>query len=63
MEIGKAIQIINDKREIYGMSLFDMVVVMNQMLEDDDGSLTQTEENAIRVFMREGRKMFAPLGA
>ena len=60
MEIGKAIQIIDDKRAIYGMSLFDMVVVMNQMLEDDDGSLTQTEKNAIRVFMRAGRKMFAP---
>ena len=61
MEIKQAIQIINDKRALYGMSLLDMVIVMNEMLANDE--LDNREAVALRVFMRDMRKMFAPVGA
>ncbi len=58
MDITTAIQIINDRREIYGMSLLDTVIVMREMLDNDE--LDNREAVALRVFMREGRAMFAP---
>ena len=60
MDIKKAIQIINDKRQVYGMSLLDMAIVMKEMLDNDE--LDNREAAAIRVFMREGRQLFAPTG-
>ena len=62
MDIKQAIQILNDKRAVYGMSLLDMAIVMKEML--DNGELMDNKEAiAIRVFLREGRKLFAPVGA
>ena len=58
MDIKTAIQIINDKREIYGMLFLDMLLVMEEMLANDE--LDNREAVAFRVFMREGRKLFAP---
>ena len=59
MDITTAIQIINDRREIYGMSLLDTVIVMREMLDNDE--LDNREAVALRVFMREGRALFAPV--
>ena len=61
MDIKQAIQIIEDKRAMYGMSLLDMVIVMKEMLDGDE--LDNLEAVALRVFLREGRKLFAPVGA
>jgi hypothetical protein len=58
MDITTAIEIINDKREIYGMTFLDMLLVMEEMLANDE--LDNREAVAFRVFMREGRKLFAP---
>jgi hypothetical protein len=58
MDITTAINIIDDKREIYGMTFLDMLLVMEEMLAADE--LDNREAVAFRVFMREGRKMFAP---
>ena len=58
MNITTAIQIINDRCDIYGMSLLDTVIVMREMLDNDE--LDNREAVALRVFMREGRAMFAP---
>ena len=59
MNITTAIQIINDKRAVYGMSLLDMAIVLKEMLDNDE--LDNREAAAIRVFMREGRFLFAPV--
>ena len=59
MDITTAIKIIDDKRALYGMTFFDMLVVMDEMLTNDE--LDNREAVAFRVFMREGRKMFAPV--
>ena len=61
MNITTAIQIINDRREIYGMSLLDTVIVMREMLDNDE--LDNREAVALRVFMQDMRKLFAPVGA
>ena len=58
MDIKTAIKIIDDKREIYGMLFLDMLLVMEEMLANDE--LANREAVAFRVFMREGRKLFAP---
>ena len=58
MDIKTAIQVINDKRAVYGLSLLDMVIVLKEMLDNDE--LDNREAAAIRVFMREGRALFAP---
>ena len=58
MNITTAIQIINDRCKIYGMSLLDTVIVMRELLDNDE--LDNIEAVALRVFMREGRAMFAP---
>ena len=58
MDINQAIKIIDDKREIYGMTFLDMLLVMEEMLANDE--LDNREAAAFRVFMREGRKLFAP---
>ena len=58
MDITTAIRIINDRCDIYGMSLLDTVIVMREMLDNDE--LDNREAVALRVFMREGRAMFAP---
>jgi len=59
MDITTAIQIINDRCDIYGMSLLDTVIVMRELLDNDE--LDNREAAALRVFMREGRAMFAPV--
>lgn len=59
MDIKAAIEIIDNKREVYGMSMLDMVIVMKEQLDNDE--LDATEAAAIRTFMREGRKLFAPV--
>ena len=62
MDIKQAIQILNDKRAVYGMSLLDMAIVMKEML--DNGELMDNKDAAaIRCFLREGRQLFAPVGA
>jgi len=61
MNIKQAIKIINDKREIYGMTMLDMAIVMKEQLANDE--LSNEEAAAIRVFLAEGAKMFAPVGA
>jgi len=61
MDITTAIQIINDKRALYGMTLLDMVCVLLEQLRNDE--LDNREAAAIRCFLREGRAMFAPVGA
>jgi hypothetical protein len=58
MDITTAINIIDDKRELYGMTFLDMLLVMEEMLANDE--LDNREAVAFRVFMREGRKLFAP---
>ena len=58
MDIKTAIKIINDKRAIYGMSLLDMAIVLKEQLANDE--LDNREAAAIRVFLREGRALFAP---
>jgi hypothetical protein len=58
MDITTAIKIIDDKRELYGMTFLDMLLVMEEMLANDE--LDNREAAAFRVFMREGRKLFAP---
>jgi hypothetical protein len=58
MDIKTAIQIINDKRAVYGMSLLDMAIVMKEQLANDE--LDNRDAAAIRVFLREGRALFAP---
>jgi hypothetical protein len=58
MDITTAINIIDDKREIYGKTFLDMLLVMEEMLANDE--LDNREAVAFRVFMREGRKLFAP---
>jgi hypothetical protein len=58
MDITTAIKIIDDKRELYGMTFLDMLLVMEEMLANDE--LDNREAVAFRVFMREGRKLFAP---
>jgi len=58
MDITTAINIIDNKRELYGMTFLDMLLVMEEMLANDE--LDNREAAAFRVFMREGRKLFAP---
>ena len=58
MDFKTALKIINDKRAIYGMTLLDMAIVMKEQLANDE--LDNREAAAIRVFLREGRVMFAP---
>ncbi len=60
MDIKLAIKIIDDKRSIYGMTLLDMAIVMKEQLANDE--LDNREAAAIRVFLREGRKLLAPAG-
>ena len=59
MDIKQAIQILNDKRAVYGMSLLDMAIVMKELLDSDE--LDSKDAAAIRVFLREGRQLFAPV--
>lgn len=59
MDITTAIQIINDRRAIYGMTLLDMVCVLLEQLRNDE--LDNRDAAAIRCFLREGRAMFAPV--
>jgi hypothetical protein len=58
MDIKQAIKIIDDKRAVYGMTLLDMAIVMKEQLANDE--LDNREAAAIRTFLREGQKMFAP---
>jgi hypothetical protein len=57
MEFKEAVKIIEHKRSIYGMSLLDMIIVMKEQMEL--GELDNREAEATRVFLREGRKLFA----
>jgi hypothetical protein len=58
MDITTAINIIDNKREAYGLGFLEMLIEMEEMLANDE--LDNREAVAFRVFMREGRKMFAP---
>lgn len=58
MTFKEGLKIIEDKRAIYGMTLLDMAIVMKEQLANDE--LDNREAAAIRVFLREGRAMFAP---
>jgi hypothetical protein len=58
MTFKEGLKIIEDKRAIYGMTLLDMAIVMKEQLANDE--LDNREAAAIRVFLREGRVMFAP---
>ena len=58
MDITTAIKIIDNKREAYGLGFLEMLIEMEEMLANDE--LDNREAVAFRVFMREGRKMFAP---
>ena len=57
MEIAAAIEIIDDKRAEYGLGFLEMLIEMGTMLANDE--LSDRETVAYRVFMREGRKLFA----
>jgi hypothetical protein len=59
MEFKEALKIIEAKRKIYGMSLLDMAIVLKEQLENDE--LDNREAAATRAFLREGRKLFAPI--
>jgi hypothetical protein len=59
MQFKEALKIINDKRAIYGMTLLDMAIVLKEQLANDE--LDNREAAAIRVFLREGRVLFAPV--
>jgi hypothetical protein len=58
MDITTAINIIDNKREAYGLGFLEMLIEMEEMLAADE--LDNREAVAFRVFMREGRKLFAP---
>jgi hypothetical protein len=58
MDITTAINIIDNKRELYGLGFLEMLIEMEEMLAADE--LDNREAVAFRVFMREGRKLFAP---
>ncbi len=58
MDITTAINIIDNKREAYGLGFLEMLIEMEEMLANDE--LDNREAVAFRVFMREGRKLFAP---
>jgi hypothetical protein len=58
MDITTAINIIDAKREAYGLGFLEMLTEMEEMLAADE--LDNREAVAFRVFMREGRKLFAP---
>jgi hypothetical protein len=58
MDIKTAIKILDNKRGIYGMSLLDIAIVMKEQLANDE--LDNKDAAAIRVFLREGRALFAP---
>jgi hypothetical protein len=58
MDITTAINIIDNKREAYGLGFLEMLIEMEEMLANDE--LDNREAVAFRVFMSEGRKLFAP---
>ena len=58
MTFKEGLKIIEDRRAIYGMTLLDMAIVMKEQLANDE--LDNREAAAIRVFLREGRVLFAP---
>jgi len=58
MTFKEGLKIIEDRRAVYGMTLLDMAIVMKEQLANDE--LDNREAAAIRVFLREGRVMFAP---
>ena len=58
MDITTAIKIIDNKREAYGLGFLEMLIEMEEMLANDE--LDNREAVAFRLFMREGRKLFAP---
>ena len=58
MNITTAIEIIDAMRADYGLPFLEMLMEMGEMLANDE--LDNREAVALRVFMREGRAMFAP---
>ena len=60
MNFKQANKIVQDRADIYGMSVLDMLIVMQEQLEQ--GELGDREARATRVFLTEGRKFFAPAG-
>ena len=59
MDITTAINVIDARREAYGLGFLEMLIEMEELLANDE--LDNREAVAFRVFMREGRKMFAPV--
>jgi hypothetical protein len=59
MNIIQSKKIIVDRAEIYGMSILDMLIVMQDQLQRDE--LTKREARALRVFLTLGREFFAPI--
>ncbi len=58
MNITNAIEIIDDMRAERGLLFLDMLIEMQGMRANDE--LSDRELLALRVFMNEGQKLFAP---
>ena len=63
MDIKQALRIIQDRADVYGMSLLDTAIVMEELA--GTSMLEPKETEAIRLFLREGRAVLrvAPLEA
>lgn len=59
MDIKQALRIIQDRADVYGMSLLDTAIVMKELA--GTSMLEPKETEAIRLFLREGRAFFAPV--
>ena len=59
MDMKQALRIIQDRADVYGMSLLDTVIVMKELA--GTSMLEPKETEAIRLFLREGRAFFAPV--
>lgn len=59
MDIKQALRIIQDRADVYGMSLLDTAIVMEELA--GTSMLEPKETEAIRLFLREGRAFFAPV--
>jgi hypothetical protein len=59
MTIKEALKIINDRCDVYGMSLLDMAIVMREQMYG--GELNAEESDAIQVFLKDANRFFAPV--
>jgi len=58
MDIKTAIEILDQERNKYGMSMLDLCIVLQH--EAEQGELDNRTAAAFRVFMHDMRRMFAP---